>query len=189
MATLALIPDQIEAIFQQLTMNAIGTEDPAAVRISWQTEGQPAETIDENVIYVRCVEQDDQYDRIRDLKNLPNDEISVTQEVRYTRVWRTFWVAYGPIGFDNIRKVRSSLLNTPGTQYLLANASIYLITDTPSPQRIKEYFVGQWWDRTDFNASFNEEVVEVQTVPTVDSVEIIGETSDGQVFDITIKGD
>ena len=64
---------------QLLTINALFNNPVpvlpshyAAVRVDWQTQGQPAQTITEDIAYLRCVEVDDNYNRVRDVQTLPN---------------------------------------------------------------------------------------------------------------------
>ena len=143
------------------------------VRIGWQTQGQPwtpSPSVD--TIFVRAIEDDDEYNRIRDRENVYLSDVLVTQVDIYTRVWRIFWTVYGPNAFDNGRKLRSGLFN-PGIYNTLAGSNLYWITDVPAPVRVPELYDKQWFDRVDFYARFNEQVTEANTIGTVQSVEVI----------------
>jgi hypothetical protein len=75
MATAPLVPAQIETVLQGISINMLGLPAPQSptdpvyetVRVGWQQEGQPAWKIDEDVTFIRCVEEDDQYNRVRDI--------------------------------------------------------------------------------------------------------------------------
>jgi hypothetical protein len=187
-AAAPLVPKQIEPLFQALTMTVLGTDDPSAVRIGWQTQGQPATSVDVDVVYVRCVEDDDDYNRIRDLKNVTTFDVDGTeinqQIVRYTRVWKCFWVAEGPNSFDNMRQVKSALLTDQATHDTLAQALLFLITDMPTAIRLPEVFPGnQWGERVDFEARFNEQVTEITYYQSVKSAEVIVLDQDSTLSD------
>lgn len=190
-----LIPNQVEVAMQLLTINMLGIaapstpNDPAysAVRVGWQRVGQPAVKIDEDVAFLRCATIDHPYNRVRDVKNLVNDEVTVGQLTTYIRFWETSWQFYGPNSFDRARQVHSSLF----TQLLhdtfaVQNLALAWVTDAPAPQRVPFESDGQWWERTDFTATFSERVTEVTIVPSIASSEIIVETADGIVLDFEI---
>ena len=41
------------------------------------------------------------------------------------------------------------------------------------PTRLPELYNNQWWERTDFSATFNEGVTRVSEVPYITSAEIV----------------
>ena len=151
------------------------------VRIGWQTGGQPGWKIDEDKAFVRAVPIDDEYNRTRDIKYATNDIASVKQSTTYHRVWQVFWTFYGPNSLDQARKVRSGLLNGS-----IQIGNLKLIPDIAEPIRAPENYEGQWWERVDMDATFNELVTEDLTVPTVAFSEIIIETENGIVADFNV---
>jgi len=210
MSSLPIVPKTIEPLMQFITQVALGVDpaDPLAykkVRVGWQTQGQPAMAINEDVVFIRCVEEDDEYNRIRDVETLDDvDPTKVDLLTQYTRVWRTFWTFYGPTSFDHARIVKSSLYTqkihdlllvgtgygTPGWGqggYGGSGAPIYLVTDVASPRRVPELFDGQWWERVDFDCQFNEDTREVDVVNAVASAEVIIETENGVVDDFIVS--
>lgn len=181
MATAPLIPTQIEAVFQAITLAipglALTQSEPgnqfSSVRIGWQTQGQPAESVDENIIYIRCTEDDDAYDKTRDEKITGAGNRVVT----YVRVWRCIWSIVGPGSFDNARIIRSAVLNDQATHDRLAGAKLYAVTNPSAPQRLVQPFPGNLWqERVDFEVQYNEGVTEAGTVGTVRSTEVVIET-------------
>lgn len=190
MATAPLIPRQIEVVFQAIfTEIGLALTQPtpgnvfSSVRIGWQTEGQPAEKITDNVVYLRVVEVDDLYNRTRDEKLDVNNNKVVT----YIRVWQLFIRTCGPNSFDNMRIIKSKLLDDQQTHDYLAGANLYLVTDTEAPRRLVLPFPGgQWQETVDWEARFNERVKESTPVSTVLSTEVIVETKN-RIIDITVK--
>jgi hypothetical protein len=206
MAILPLTPNTVESLMQLVTMLALSldpTLDAAAkaVRVGWQITGQPASSIDEDVAYVRCVEEDDQYNRIRDEQHFDAPPTQVEFDTTYTRVWRTFWTLYGPNSFDHARIIKSALFTQSIHDALLqafsnygelpyglggyggSGVELYLVTDVIAPKRIPENFGGQWWERVDFDCQFNEGVTETYLVNAVVSSEVIIITDDGITVD------
>jgi len=50
--------------------------------------------------------------------------------------------------------------------------NLALITDVSMPARIPELYNNQWWERTDFSATFNEAVIREKQVPYILSTDI-----------------
>jgi hypothetical protein len=156
--------------------------DPIAntkVRQSWQTQGAPAFTIDDDVVFVRCTEGDSDYNQIRDQII---DETG-TQTRTYSRMWSIFFRARGPNSFDQIRLIKSMLLQD-FPHDTLASRNLYLVPASSTPIRAPELFEGQWWEQVDYSADFFEQVTETATVTIVTSVEVIGFDKTGQIFDV-----
>jgi hypothetical protein len=192
MATLPLTPPQIDTVVQTATIAMLGlpvpqsTTDPVyeRVRIGWQQQGQPFETIDEDIITLRCVEVDDLYNRVRDVSYVQNNFVKLTQ---YTRVWQVFWVVYGPNSFDNCRRLRSRLFDQD-IHDIFSSSLLYLVTDPAAPTRVPEEHDGQWWERVDFWAKFNEFVTEEYGSQAVLSAEVIViDSKAGEIADITVS--
>lgn len=165
--------------------------DPASntrVRISWPEKGAPGFGIEDDVLFIRCVLEPSTYN-IRDesWQLDPSDKTTVFKNRVYTRQWRIAFVAYGPNAFDSIRLIRSMLLED-FPHDTLAASNLYLVPDTVTPDRNPELFEGQWWERIDWAAVFNEQVNETITLPAVASIPIIGTTSAGKQFGTTVQG-
>lgn len=200
-----LIPSTINKALQQATLSMLGLANNAynLVRVGWQTTGQPFENVADDICYLRAVEDDDPYNRVRDVRIFPtnydeglyneggyDDPQAVggfTQVTTYTRVWRVSWTLYGPNSFDRARMLRSALFGQ-SSHDLFAGSNLYFVTDVSAPRRVPEYFNGEWWERMDFEAQFNEAVSEVEAITTVGSVEVILEDKNGILADITADG-
>src|SRR5271170_454586 len=116
MATLPLVPAQMDLVLQNITLQmGLNLSNPAnadpnyyGCRCEWQQQGQPAHEITEDVVYVRAIEVDDPYNRERYLyyngaeDAQGNDDNN--QVTNYTRVWDVMWEVWGPNSFDNARQ-------------------------------------------------------------------------------------
>jgi len=167
-----LTPDAIQTLAQAATIQmvplfAASPNPPGAVRIGWQTLGQPFQQVSQDVAYVRCYEVDDPYNRVRDVSYDQTPEV-YTKVTNYTRVWECAWDVYGPNSFDNCRLIRTRLFDQD-IHDLFAALNLYLVTDPSAPTRVPELFQGQWWERTDFKARFNEFVTETYNTGYVES--------------------
>jgi hypothetical protein len=160
--------------------------DPVAntrVRQTWQTQGAPAFTITDDVVFVRCIEADADYNTIRDEITSGNPDGTGTRTRSYSRLWSIFFRARGPNSFDQIRLIKSMLLED-FPHDTLAAINLYMVPHTSTPIRAPELFEGQWWEQVDYTAEFFECVTETFTIYTINAVEIIGFNSTGQIFDI-----
>lgn len=199
-----LTPKQMDLILQALTLNMglqlsnnpNGAQNPNyyGARCEWQQRGQPFPAITEDVVFVRSVEVDDQYNRVRDVTYSQSTAgsppvITYSKTTQYTRVWEVFWCTYGPNSFDNARKLRTRLFDQDIHDQFAATL-LYLVTDPAAPRRLPEEENGQWWERVDFSARFNEFVTEVysQTGGYVSSVETtIQDQFDNKFADFTVE--
>jgi hypothetical protein len=183
----------VESAIQSVTITLLGLGVPKSptdplysqVRIGWQPEGQPFDDKTADVVYIRAIEDDDEYNQLRDLANDVLDVETIQQHFVYTRVWKIFWCFYGPNSFDRARQLHSGLLTQAGHD-LMAGTYLYQITDESCPRRIPELIQKQWFERVDFEVRFNELVNETPPVPAISSVEIIVETASKIVADIDI---
>lgn len=181
----ALTKDQINTLVLQLTCGMLGIipVDPSRVRIDWQTEGQPdVARPSQDVCYISCVSYKTNYGT-RDVTN--TGTIEVTQTWVYTRGWRIAWEQYGPNSLDRNRQVQSALFQDYFNDQFSASKLYPILEDDMEPTRMPELHNAQWYERSDFHCNFYEEVTETIQYPSVSSVEILVETSVGQIADIT----
>jgi len=169
-----------------LTMLSLPATAFDQVRVGWQPLGQPFAPPTTDVCYVRGLTVDDDYNRVRDFALANTSPTALQITVTYTRIWEFFWNLYGPNSFDWARRVRSGLFY-PTTHDALAALNLYLVSELAEPRRLPEVQDGQWWERVDFSARFNEAVTEYATVPSVASVEVLLNTAAGVVADFTVS--
>lgn len=187
MADLYLTLEQLEVLFWKVTMQMLGyTEaqiaaynDPnnpkkdCPVRISWPAVGAPAWKRGDDVVFIRIGEDDDPINMLRDVVYEPkeDDPDTAVEQTGQTRVLRVHWVCYGPHAFDTASKIRR-LLYTAKYRQPLSDNQIYLVPSTRAPVRAPENFEGQWWDRADYSAQFNDLVQTNVDVPYIKSATV-----------------
>ncbi|WP_163855817.1 phage neck terminator protein [Paenibacillus elgii] len=167
---------QLGDFFQDITIRLIGL-DPRAkasqnrVRIGWPAKGAPAWKRDADVGFLLIDYSDDQYTRQMDVTYNESNMDNANRTVSYTRVLRVNWIFYGPNSFGDADMVRAGLF-LPQTTMDLAAVNMALITDVAMPIRTPELFAGQWWDRSSFQARFNEKVTRQSEVPYLESANV-----------------
>lgn len=183
MANIYLTMKQLETLFWQSTLLMIGLDpenkaNAGKVRLSWPTQGAPAWKVDEDVIFLRITEADDEYNRQRDTAYDPKDKDAdnAIEKKTFTRIIQTYWICYGPNSFDRAFAIRNALFATQSRE-TLSGSGLYLISDMDAPRRSPELFAGQWWERTDLSARFNEYIRLDTTVPYLKSADIAVENS------------
>jgi len=189
-----LTQDAANKVFQNLTISLLGLTIPTVtdkssyskVRVSYPPEGQPAWKVTDNIAFVSVFERDGEYNKPRNVIMDDLDEDNANQETTYTRILEASWIFYGPLSFDNARKVKDGIFYELNRE-VLAASNLYLVPSTPNPVRIPEIYQGQWWERVDLRMTFNERVVVNLTVPYLKSSEItvVREDGDDTVIDVT----
>lgn len=194
MTSTALTAQQISIIFQNLVLQSLGiapasTTDESAyskVRIDWPTNGQPDWKITEDIAFIRAVEVPDPYNFPHEVQATNTDTSSYIEYTKYARVWDLHFVFYGPNSFDRTRQLKTCLYQTFAHD-ILAASNLYLIPTLGTPRRFPELFTNDWWERTDFSVRMNEGVTDTLTKPSMASVEVIIEDSDGILSDFTVS--
>lgn len=167
---------ELETAFWTITMTMLGY-DPAStssnilgkVRTDWPTLGQPEFDVTEDLVFLKVVPVDDNYNRIRDMSWVPTDSTGVTlaETYTYTRVIGVSWICYGPNSNEAAQTIRNKMFYATD---VLDGYGLYLIPDTAEPQRAPEEFNQLWWERTDLFMKFNTLVTDTVDVPSVASV-------------------
>lgn len=180
-----------------LSANATGTsilEDaiaqdlnaPSLVRIGWQQQGQPGPSINVDTVAVIAQPIDTPFSRIKDgVLQGTSDTINIVDI--YTRTWKAKWMFYGPNSMNRARYVASAWTTSFYVDSFLADFNLFVNPDVEEPGRNPELFQGQWWERVDMEAEFNEQITETLTVGTVGSVEIKIYDKTGQLADFTVQ--
>jgi hypothetical protein len=186
-----LTPPTLLAALQLLSAQVVGLNPQgdgdsayAQVRVDWQPAGQPAWGINDDIVALAAYVIDDEYSAIRDCDYAPNDTTTVRATYSYTRVWQARWHFYGPQCFPRAQLMQDSLLIDWGHDALAAS-NLYLV-EAGRPQYVPELFQGQWWQRADLSARFNESVTVTVLDGTIASAEVIGVTERGTVLDVQV---
>lgn len=193
MADLFMTRKELQKLFwlatlQMLELDPDLPENQGKVRISWPTDGAPAWKIDENITFIRVGERDDSYGALRDRVYGDMDADFARETTAYTRILDVYWIFYGPDSFDNAFRIRNRLYNE---QYrrMLSDKQIYVVPRVLAPRRSPELFAGQWWERTDLSATFNELVRTEEKVAYLKSAEITikgNQDADASVDETTV---
>lgn len=178
MADTALTIQQLENIFQSLTATLTGLDPNSGVRIAWPQDGAPGFPISGNFAFVRVTPANDQYIQQRETSYQSNGINPLLTATSYTRVHRVQWVLYSSTGADYADILRDGLYHADTISTLKAS-NLFMVLDVPAPSRIPELFNGQWWQRADLSARFNELVTRNSTVPYLASVNITVKSDDG----------
>jgi|SRR5215469_335424 len=178
-------PFEVQNIMQTMTMQVLDTTNFGDVRIDWPTQGQPAWKVSDDVAFVRATQVDDPYDQIRDMQWQQFDATHVANVSTYVRVWEINWCFVGPNSFDRAATLKSALF---WPMWMLPLGGLAPLTEYGAPIRAPELFDGQWWERVDFRAKFNELVTEAPLEQTIASVEIVVEKENGIKSDFTVEG-
>ena len=181
MADIILTLAQIENLFQSVTMQMLGlpTTDihgnpinQDKVRIAWPATGAPAWKITDDIIFIRVTPNNDPIIQQRDIVYTQYDTNNSNRTASYARNHTIQWTCYGPNSFDNADKIRNGIFLITYKEIFDTN-NLSLIPIVSAPIRAPELFNGQWWDRSDIQASFNEAVTRTGTVPYIQEV-IVG---------------
>jgi hypothetical protein len=186
----ALTVDQLFSILQPVLTGALGIQftDPLAqstIRKAWQTGGAPAFGITDNIVSVQLTEEENEYDKIRDVSYQNNDQTTLNKTYSYTRVWRVLLVSRGPSGYDNLRVIKSALL-LDWAHDTLAASDLYVVPAFRATLRVPEFSDGQVWERSDFNFSLYEGITESTVINAVASVEVKVYNEAGLQLDIEL---
>jgi len=187
----ALTSTEVQTAFQAVAIAALGgAEDFSTVRCGYQTQGQPAWKITDDVCIVMATEEEDEYNKLREVRLSQYDATHDLATTVYTRVWLLRFTFYGPNSFTRARRVKSAMYQQAAHDALAAK-NLYMMMATDALTRAPENFQGEWWERTDWRAKFYEAVAEYELQQTVGSVEVLVYTDKPvpqPVRDITASG-
>lgn len=155
------------------------------VRQEWPSKGAPAWDKTDNIAFLRCVEIDDAYNKVRDQGQGDPTETGAVLITEFTRVWRVSWVVYGPIAYDRTTLLKSAM-QQDFIHDSLAALNVFLMPEVSNPRRMPEEFEGEYWERSDFEMVFYEQVTETIVTNTVASVEVLVLDTDGIKLDLEI---
>jgi len=145
----------LEDLFFAATCRILGDGWPeGGIRLTYPQDGQPSWKIDEEIVFIRLFEREDDYakqlDSIYDARGP-----TVVKKSARTRVWDVGYTAYGPHACETVNKIKDGMFRQD-VKRILAKHAVYLIPDLPPCRRVPELFAGQWWQRWDLTLKFNE---------------------------------
>jgi hypothetical protein len=186
MADTVLTLNQIENLFQRITTIMLGLnpdlpEYADKVRIAWPAVGAPGWKRTEDIAFIKINNAPDPINIQRDVVYSQIDIDNAKRKVTYTRVHNIMWTFYGPNSFDHADLVRSSIF-LPQIREEFEKSNLFLVLDVSTPNRAPELFQGQWWERTDLTAYYNEKVVRDGSVPYIKSTNVRTYTPKGEII-------
>jgi len=157
-----------------------------AVRLDWATEGQPGFTISNDYCFLRCVERDDDYNRIRESTGwITSGDYQITQTTTWTRVWDVTWELWGPNSTAHGNWIRNGIqLDWPTV--ILSCSNLFVLPDISRVERVPQNIQDQWWEAAYLTCKFNEFVTQTLTESTGTSVEVVINDKSGIISDKTI---
>lgn len=158
---------------KMLNIDPTTPEGKGKVRTTWPADGQPSWKITDDIAFLRITPIDDKQARTLNILDNPSQENNVylDRKTGYTRVHKIDWTLYGPNSYDNADIIRNLIFDNDYMQYF-KEKNLFLITDVPMPTRLPELYNGQWWERTDFSATFNESVIREKQIPFIVSGDV-----------------
>lgn len=153
---------------KMLNIDPTTTQGKGKVRITWPADGQPSWKITEDIVFLRVTPVDDKLARTLNIVDNPNqaNNLYSDRKIGYTRVHKIDWTLYGPNSYDNADLIRYLIFDNDYMQFF-KEKNLFLITDVSMPMRLPELYNGQWWERTDFSATFNESVIREKQLPFI----------------------
>lgn len=147
--------EALEDLFWQMTVRICGEDfPPDKIRLTYQTDGQPGWAIDEDIVFIRLFEKEDEYAKQIDSVYEAGRATVIKKSAR-TRVWEVQYVVYGSNANTNINKIKDGVFRQD-VKRLLSGSSVFLVPSLPPCRRVPELFAGQWWNRWDLSLTFNE---------------------------------
>lgn len=188
MADQILTLQQVEDIFVDLTSQILGYNPVTQgnkVRTTWPRVGQPGFKSSDDVVFIKI---NTEFDPITQQRDVNYSDVSVDvlkRKASYTRVQSIRWTIYGPNAYDIADKIRNAIF-LPSVYNALAPYHLFLIVDVQVPVRVPEEFNGQWYDRVDFVANYNEHVIRESDISTLKDIKITTKTQKGVTKDVNI---
>ena len=119
------------------------------------TGSAPDWTRDEDVCFIYALPHDNSYNRQRDRRYEHRGSRDLVALDEHTDVHHMMFSNYGPNAYDCARRIRDGLF-LDETRRILKQNHFAIITDTPAIRRVPELVNGEWWNRVDAVAAFNE---------------------------------
>jgi len=177
---------QTEDIFINITAQILGL-NPATqgdkVRATWPRLGQPGFKSTDDVVFIKVNVEFDPITQQRDVQYSDVSVDTLNRKASYTRVQSIRWTIYGPNSYDNADKIRNAIF-LPDVYNTLAQHHLFLVVDVQAPVRAPEEYNGQWWERVDFVANYNELVIRNADIPHITSIKITTQTQKGVIKDV-----
>jgi len=143
----------------------------------------------EDVCYIQVTPEDDAYNRQRHIRYVHTGGRNMISVDEHTDVHTVLFVNYGTNAYDYARRIRDGLFRDDIRRFLRLN-HFPLVLNVPAPRRVPELVNGNWVNRVDVSATFNQYVRLVGSVGTIRQVGVRVAASSGDVreFNTNKKG-
>lgn len=168
---MAIIPlDQLDILFANFVQQKLNLEE-GKVLISYPQRGQISSKIDEDVCYIKVLDEPDERHIWKNRKTeVVGEQIKVTQYTMRTLVVQ--FIFYGP-NSDNLSTTLNELMYFDSTKQFLYENELSLIPDkTVQPAIHYEKINEQWWHRSDLKIYLYNSISTEDTLDTISDVNI-----------------
>lgn len=162
--------DQLDILFATFVQDKL-TLDEGKVLISYPQKGQISSRIDEDVCYIKVLDEPDERHIWKNRKSeVVGEQIKVTQYTMRTLVVQ--FIFYGP-NSDNYSTTLNELMYFDSTKQFLYEHNLSLIpSKTVQPSIHFEKINEQWWHRSDLRIYLYNSISTEDTLDTISSVDI-----------------
>lgn len=164
--------DTFDLLFADFVQSSLGLQDDQ-VLISYQEKGQKSSKINENVIYVKTFNEQDEINLFKNRKQTYDEELDkVITTQSSMRVLMLHVTSYGPDS-ETLLTTLNELMYLETAKEFLYNNNLALIPMKTSPamnsyEKINE----RWWHREDLKLYFYNSVTVEENVGTIEKVNI-----------------
>ena len=179
--------EEIENIFREVVMIILkldSNKNHTRVRFPWGSNlsSDTNSTVaswkrGEDVCFIYVLPQDDLYNRQKNLRYVDRGGKDLVEIEEYTDVHHVNFVNYGANAYECARAIRDGLFSHEIRRFLKKN-DFALIADIPAIRRIPELIQGEWHNRADISASFNEFVRRESEMPVIEEIRINTKNTD-----------
>lgn len=154
------------------------------IRVSYQDMTQPSWKHSDTVLSFHLSPVANLYSEDVDVTFKGSEHTLLKMENKFTSVLDCSISVFGPICRETAERVRvliqHELFRAP-----LTKKRIYPVLKTPSPRYVPYEYNKQWWQRADITLTLNvENVIEIDNVPAIESVQIGIITDTGERRDV-----
>lgn len=195
MAEIIKTIEEIEDLFRVVVLTILGLDidtNHKRVRFPWGSNlkagigSAPSWNRTEDVCVIYALPQDDVYNRTRNRKYEDRGGRDLITVDEHTDIHHMMFANYGPHAYECARDIRDGLFRDD-IRRILKKSNFYMVPDVSAIKKVPDIYEGQWWNRVDFSAEFNEYVRRENTMMTIEEISIKATevTSNGQEISLT----
>lgn len=150
--------DEINDIFVELTYRLfdrrVEDDTDGFVRLSYQTDQQPLNNIQQDIIYLFVTE-------IEDIANKVIERVIDPSNPNHLSVLEARWSVYGPNAYRNAKRIKLHLAYQDICLWR-RQQGLGMVRDIPDPVYLPFLRDGKYWQRSDVSAQFYHNVNDQQ---------------------------